>query len=128
MADWLYGGRPPSDVSAAEQALGEAGLGGGFRPARGAVLIPLLQILCIAAAAALVALGPPTAGALAWLLGAIAVPLLWAWFFVEFKRREVGAGMYRREATRRRLNHVLLLVGLFVGMWGAFGFATEVAK
>jgi len=90
--------------------------------------IPFVQAICIALALALIERAPPVLGAVAWLLGAIAVPLLWALFFVEYKKREVASDRYRQEARRKRLNHVLLLIGLAVGMWGAFVFATEVAK
>ena len=128
MADWLYGGRPPSGASAVEHALADSAPSGPPARARGGLLIPLLQLGCIAVAVMVILRGPPLAGAAAWLLGAIAVPLLWAWFFVEFKRREVASERFSAERKRKKLNHALLLVGLAVGMWGAFVFATEVAK
>ncbi len=128
MADWLYGGRPPSGASPAEQVLAVPERPSPSARARGGVLIPLLQFGFIAAAVAIILRGPPLAGALAWLFGAIFVPLLWAWFFVEFKRREVASDLFRAERRRKKLNHILLLVGLGAGMWGAFVFATEVAK
>lgn len=90
--------------------------------------IPFVQAACIGAAIAVVVTAPPQFGWAAWVLGAIAVPLLWALFFIEYKKREVTADQYPAEARRKRLNHLLLLAGLAVGMLGAFLFATEVAK
>ena len=129
MADWLYERHAQPDLSPVEAQDERAR--DPRTPRRrmvGLGAVPYLQVLCIAIAVAVLVLAPPLFGAVAWIFGAIAVPALWALFFVGFKQRSVGAELWGQERRKKRLNHALLLVGLAVGMVGAFVFATEVAK
>lgn len=128
MADWLYERDARRDLSPVEAQQEDRAPRTPRRVILGLGAVPYLQVACIALAVAVVAFAPPQYGAVAWLFGAIAVPALWALFFVGFKQRSVGAERWAQERRKKRLNHILLLVGLGVGMVGAFSFATEVAK
>lgn len=92
-------------------------------------LIPAAQVILLLAAVAIVLLAAPRWSFAAWLFAAIAIPLLWAWFFVQDKEREI-TGTHRKQQHNKQiqLNQALLALGLLVGLWAAFTFATELAK
>lgn len=109
--------RPVASAPATEDSLG--GL---------ASVIPILQVLLLVMSIAMILLLPPLWSIAAWILAAFLVPQLWAWYYVQDRQQQIATELVPVKDMRRRWNQWLLYVGLGVGIWASWVFATELAK
>lgn len=122
MSDWLTGADPSPSTHAAAVAAPRSAPGQSGAVVWAVVALEV-ALLLTGGWALLVAPGMRFAGYLAC---GIALPLVWALFYVSLKRRDLVDDA--RTVWLERINRWLLVGGLLVGIWCAVLVALEWAK
>lgn len=86
-----------------------------------------IEALLLVAATAMLVLFRPAMASLAYVLAGIALPILWANFYIGDRAR-ASRGKETAGETSIRINHWLMAAGLVVAVASAWIFATEIAK